>query len=290
MSGSCTLRQTGGFAYLSATFSWTPCRIVSGAPDAANASTELATCSASGWPLARTPASRFAMSSSPSIVSQMQHRASSGPASWSAAAAASVPTHCQSARAGSGPCPIENRNTRACRAACGRASSPAISRQAGHPSSPVISASSSATHAQPGRHVLGGGQDLPDRVRGVPCVQPALGEGLPLVRGDVRCSLYEFFGRQPRLERNWEHLRQAACHPLAQRRDGRRVACCEAAPGREDRTEPAVPLRKREEVQEVLRCPRVGMSRQVRPARFAGPSQHSPAAAGRGCGVPWGGL
>ena len=78
------------------------------------------------------------------IVSQMQHRASSGPASWSAAAAASAPTHCQSARAGSGPCPIENRNTRACRAACGRASSPAITRQAGHPSSPVISASSSA--------------------------------------------------------------------------------------------------------------------------------------------------
>jgi len=65
VSGSCTLRQTGGFAYLSATFSWTPCRIAPGAPDAANASTELATYSASGWPLARTSASRFAMSSSP---------------------------------------------------------------------------------------------------------------------------------------------------------------------------------------------------------------------------------
>ena len=50
-----------------------------------------------------------------------------------------------------------------------------------------------------------------------------------------------------------------------------------------------MPLRKREEVQEVLRCPRVGMSGQVRPARFAGPSLNtpqplldSPAAAGRG--------
>jgi hypothetical protein len=48
VSGSCTLRQSGGFAYLSATFSWTACRVVSGAPDGANASTELATCSASG--------------------------------------------------------------------------------------------------------------------------------------------------------------------------------------------------------------------------------------------------
>jgi len=38
-------------------------------------------------------------------------------------------------------------------------------------------------------------------------------------------------------------------------RAGRRAACREAVPGREDRTEPAVPLRKREEVQEVLRCP-----------------------------------
>lgn len=55
-------------------------------------------------------------------------------------------------------------------------------------------------------------------------------------------------------------------------RAGRRAACREAVPGREDRTEPAVPLRKREEVQEVLRCPCVGMSGQVRPARFAGPS------------------
>jgi hypothetical protein len=47
----------------------------------------------------------------------------------------------------------------------------------------------------------------------------------------------------------------------------------EAVPGREDRTEPAVPLRKREEVQEVPRCPCVGVSGRVRPARFAGPSQ-----------------
>jgi len=57
---------------------------------------------------------------------------------------------------------------------------------------------------------------------------------------------------------------------------GRRVGCREAAPGREDRTEPAMPLRKREEVQEVLRCPRVGMSGQVRPARFTGPSLNTP--------------
>jgi len=34
---------------------------------------------------------------------------------------------------------------------------------------------------------LGGGQDLLDRVRGVARVQPATGEGLPLVRGEVRC-------------------------------------------------------------------------------------------------------
>ena len=59
-------------------------------------------------------------------------------------------------------------------------------------------------------------------------------------------------------------------------RAGRRVACREAVPGREDRTEPAMPLRKREEVQEVLRCPCVGMSGQVRPARFAGPSLNTP--------------
>jgi hypothetical protein len=40
-------------------------------------------------------------------------------------------------------------------------------------------------------------------------------------------------------------------------RIGRRITCREAVgrPGREDRTEPAVPMRKREEVQEVLRCP-----------------------------------
>ena len=78
-------------------------------------------------------------------------------------------------------------------------------------------------HAPPGRHVLGGGQDLPDRVRGVARFQPAIGEGFPLVRAEVRCPLYELFGRQPRVERNWEHLRQAACHPLAQRRDGGRL-------------------------------------------------------------------
>ena len=59
------------------------------------------------------------MSSSPSTVSQMQHRASSGPASASATATASAPTHCQSARACSGPCPSECRKTRACRAECG---------------------------------------------------------------------------------------------------------------------------------------------------------------------------
>ena len=78
-------------------------------------------------------------------------------------------------------------------------------------------------HAQPGRHFLGGGQDFPNRIRGVPCVQPAIGERLPLVRGEVRCPRYEVFGRRPRVERNWAHLRQAACHPLAQRRDGRRL-------------------------------------------------------------------
>jgi hypothetical protein len=52
-----------------------------------------------------------------------------------------------------------------------------------------------------------------------------------------------------------------------------------------------VPLRKREEVQEVLRCPRVGMSGQVRPARFAGPPLNTPQPlliAGRG--VSWFGL
>jgi hypothetical protein len=48
--------------------------------------------------------------------------------------------------------------------------------------------------------------------------------------------------------------------PAGTDRPGRRVACREAAPGREDRAEPAVPMRKREEVQEVLRCPRVGMT------------------------------
>ena len=79
-------------------------------------------------------------------------------------------------------------------------------------------------HAQQGRHFLGGGQDFPDRIRRVPCVQPAIGEHLPLARGDVRCPLYELFGRQPRVERTLAHLlRQAACHPLAQRRDGRRL-------------------------------------------------------------------
>ena len=61
-----------------------------------------------------------------------------------------------------------------------------------------------------------------------------------------------------------------------------------STPGREDRTEPAVPLRKREEVQEVLRCPRVGMSGQVRSVCFTGPSLKPPQPlliAGRG--VPW---
>ena len=61
-------------------------------------------------------------------------------------------------------------------------------------------------------------------------------------------------------------------------RVGRRIACREAVgrPGREDRTNEPVPLRKREEVQEVLRSPRVGMSGQVRPARFADPSLNTP--------------
>ena len=65
----------------------------------------------------------------------------------------------------------------------------------------------------------------------------------------------------------------------------RRIACREAAdrPGREDRTEPAGPVRKREEVQEVLRCPGVGrVSGQVRPARFAVPSLNTSRAADRG--------
>jgi hypothetical protein len=48
--------------------------------------------------------------------------------------------------------------------------------------------------------------------------------------------------------------------PAGTDRPGRRVACREAAPSRKDRAEPAVPMRKREEVQEVLRCPCVDMT------------------------------
>jgi hypothetical protein len=41
-------------------------------------------------------------------------------------------------------------------------------------------------------------------------------------------------------------------------RDGQRTACRKAAPGREDRTEPAVPLRQREEVQKCCGAPTQG--------------------------------
>jgi hypothetical protein len=60
---------------------------------------------------------------------------------------------------------------------------------------------------------------------------------------------------------------EATCHSLGGvGRACKRIACREAVdhPSREDRTKPAVPLRKREEVQEVLRCPCVGMTGQVR--------------------------
>lgn len=40
-------------------------------------------------------------------------------------------------------------------------------------------------HAQPGVHVLGGGQEFADRIRGLPRVQPVLAERLPLVPGKV---------------------------------------------------------------------------------------------------------
>ena len=65
----------------------------------------------------------------------------------------------------------------------------------------------------------------------------------------------------------------------------RRIACREAAdrPGREDRTEPAVPMRKREEVQEVLRCPGVGKSERTGAAcALRRPVGTLPSAADRG--------
>jgi hypothetical protein len=68
----------------------------------------------------------------------------------------------------------------------------------------------------------------------------------------------------------------AACRAAGDTRNGqggaqprsRRVACRQAAPGREDRTEPAVPLRKREKVQEVLRYPY--QAKRPRKHRFRG--------------------
>src|SRR5271166_6696788 len=48
---------------------------------------------------------------------------------------------------------------------------------------------------------------------------------------------------------------RTARHGLGGERPVRRAAHREAAPGREDRAEPALPVRKREEVQEVLRHP-----------------------------------